>query len=88
MNFIGLKLILADMAFIQVIVTEKEAITMIDNFINNKYDSSSILGGSNQFGSWAVKVEYVQAIHTVSLQEQSPTFVPGKSLNTGKYGMS
>lgn len=75
MKITGLQFLLNYGAFVRVIVTEEEARQIVEGFQAGHL--KPILAGTNQFGSWAVKVEHVQAIHTVPV-EQQPQAIPGQ----------
>ncbi len=88
MKYIGLQFLLEHGAFVRVVVAEEEARQIVDGFQNGRL--KPILTGTNQFGSWAVRVEHVQAIHTMPVEQQpiqpGQVFPPGL-LRPGSSGI-
>ena len=67
-KFTGLQFLLTYGAFVRIMVPEEEAKQIIAGWQQGSL--KPIIAGTNQYGSWAIKVEQIQGIHTVDTAPQ------------------
>ena len=92
MNYVGLKFILRGVGnFLQIIATPEEAKAMIDGIASGQFkiQGKMWLNGSNQFGTWAIEVGEITAVHTFALPPEAsgPMGQPGAMLPQGYSGV-
>ncbi len=88
MRFVGLQFLLDFGAFVRILVPEEEARQIIQGWQVGSL--KPIVAGTNQYGSWAVRVDKIQGIHTAdtNLQNVQPGSIhPPGLFRPGAYGI-
>lgn len=87
-GFTVLRFLLDHGAFVQVVVSGSEAKEIIHQYTRGELPL--VIGGTNQFGSWSVKIGSVVAIHTVPaemMQQGQQGALPGPVWRPGSSGI-
>ena len=66
MKMVGLRFLLTYGSFMIVVVTEQEAGNYLDGWARGKLPN--VIGGTSQYGVWAVDIKSVVGFHTVPLE--------------------
>lgn len=85
-GFVGIKFLLTHGSFLQIVVEENEGKSLVELWRKGAL-SNEHFGGTNAFGSWAVKISEIIGIHTMPIDVQG-SVGPAALRGGGLYGRS